>query len=143
MGVRLDGDSGNVTNRFSSLPSQSNGLIKAWARIESDGTLHSCWRCNTAPGETGRAGTGLYFVDFTPLTSDLTGRPFHVAPRDNATAFTTTRNSVPATFVNALDLSTVNVMLVTGDTGNFVGCGHHGVCLLRAVPGSAGAQGFV
>lgn len=64
----VDGDSGNVTNW-----SNGNGLIKAWARINSDGTVASCWRCNTNTSETGKVGTGVYHVDF--FLGDITTRP--------------------------------------------------------------------
>ena len=44
--VALDGSSANVTNLFSNDENASNGLVKAWAQI-----------------------------DFTPLATDITGRP--------------------------------------------------------------------
>ena len=44
--VSLDGDTGDVTN---SLP--GNGL----ARINANGTIFACWRCDTDPLETRRA----------------------------------------------------------------------------------------
>ena len=53
----------------------ANGFVKAWARIASNGTIRSCWRCNTDPGETQRTGTGQYEVDFTPLGADVSDRP--------------------------------------------------------------------
>ena len=74
--VSLDGGTGNVTNFFANTPDSSNGLVKAWAKIESNGTIHSCWRCNMDTNLTRRLNTGRFEVDFTPLTTDLTGRPF-------------------------------------------------------------------
>ena len=73
--VSLDGATGNVTNRFSNTAGSSNGLVKAWATISANGSIASCWRCNTDPTETGRRATGVYEVDFTPLASDIRGRP--------------------------------------------------------------------
>ena len=73
--VNLDGSSGNVINRFSNEQDQSNGLVKAWAQINADGTIVACWRCNTDPNETQRIAAGHYEVDFTPLATDITGRP--------------------------------------------------------------------
>jgi hypothetical protein len=73
--VELDARSGNVTNLFSNDPDESNGLVKAWAQINADGTIEACWRCNTDTNETRRFNTGAYEVDFTPLAPDITGRP--------------------------------------------------------------------
>ena len=75
VGVRLNGDNSTVTNRYSSAPNQSNGLVKAWARIRFDGSVESCWRCNTNNVFTKRTAVGFYFVDFTPLATDVSGRP--------------------------------------------------------------------
>jgi hypothetical protein len=52
-----------------------NGMVKAWARINADGTIASCWRCNTDTSQTRNYGTGYYEVDFTPLSTDISGRP--------------------------------------------------------------------
>jgi len=73
--VRLDGRFGNVTNLFSNDQNEGNGLVKAWAQINADGTIFACWRCNTDPNETQRITTGQYEVDFTPLATALDGRP--------------------------------------------------------------------
>jgi hypothetical protein len=73
--VELDAGSGNVTNLFSNDAEDGNGLVKAWAQIDGDGTVAACWRCNTDPDETKRLGDGRYEVDFTPLATDITGRP--------------------------------------------------------------------
>jgi hypothetical protein len=50
--LELDASSGNVTNLFSKEQNASNGLVKAWARIDRDGTVDACWRCNTDPIQT-------------------------------------------------------------------------------------------
>jgi hypothetical protein len=71
----LNGASATVTNLFSNLEDESNGLVKAWAQINADGTIAACWRCNTDPAETRRDAAGQYEVDFTPLATDITGRP--------------------------------------------------------------------
>jgi len=76
--LNLDGRSGNVTNLFSNLEDESNGLVKAWAHIAANGSVVACWRCNTDPAETRLVpglGAGSYEVDFTPLATDITGRP--------------------------------------------------------------------
>ena len=83
--VRMNGDGANITNLFSSVPGQSNGLVKAWARVESTGAVHSCWRCNTDPTVTFRDDTGIFFVDFTPLATDISARPIAVVNRSNST----------------------------------------------------------
>jgi hypothetical protein len=73
--VELRASTANVTNLFSNDEDESNGLVKAWAKINSDGTIAACWRCNTAANETFRVSEGLYEVDFTPLATDISGRP--------------------------------------------------------------------
>ena len=69
--LQVDGQSGNLTNAFS-----GNGVVKAWARINANGTVESCFRCNTSATETRSiAGAGSYEVDFTPLATDISSRP--------------------------------------------------------------------
>ena len=63
------GFSGNVSNKL-----DGNGLVKAWARINADGTVASCYRCDSS--ETQKLGTGVYEVDFTPVGTDVSGRPW-------------------------------------------------------------------
>jgi len=67
--IILDGASGNATNQLG-----GNGLIKAWARINSNGTVASCWRCNTNASYTFNSSPGYYYVDFN-FTTDITSRP--------------------------------------------------------------------
>ncbi|MFV2073884.1 MAG: hypothetical protein ACC742_14700 [Thermoanaerobaculales bacterium] len=67
--ITMDGASGNVSNQFA-----GNGLVKAWARINSDGTVASCWNCSTNAANTQKLFTGQYEVDFT-FASDITARP--------------------------------------------------------------------
>jgi hypothetical protein len=52
-----------------------NGLVKGWARINADGTIASCYNCNTDVLETRRLSPGSYEVDFTALGDDISGRP--------------------------------------------------------------------
>ena len=59
--------------------------VQAWARIRADGTIASCFNCNTSTSQTQRLGTGEYEVDFTPLSSDIRGRP-RLATRDDLRA---------------------------------------------------------
>lgn len=66
---RIDGQSGNFTNTLA-----GNGLVKAWAQINADGSVAACWNCNTSATETGILSTGTYEVDFTVAT-DLADRP--------------------------------------------------------------------
>jgi hypothetical protein len=80
--IELNAGSASVTNLFSNDEEESNGLVKAWAQINADGTIEACWRCNTDTGETQRLNTGIYEVDFTPLASDVSGRP-RLATVDN------------------------------------------------------------
>ena len=108
VGVRQNGDNASVTNLYSSAASQSNGLVKAWAKLAADGTIVACWRCNTDPGLTQRASQGIYNVDFTPLAGDVRGRPrtatadLHGTGNDFFTMITLTDN--------ALDFSQVTVV---------------------------------
>jgi hypothetical protein len=90
-------DNGNVTNRFSNDETKSNGLVKAWARINADGTIAACWRCNRNPGGTGRLDLGQYSVDFTPLATDIRGRPRSVSVDAGA------GDSIPAVILLVLD----------------------------------------
>jgi hypothetical protein len=64
-----------ATNLFSNDRDKSNGLVKACAEINADGTIAACWRCNTDALETQRLATGSHEVDFTPLATDTNGRP--------------------------------------------------------------------
>jgi hypothetical protein len=50
--VQLSAANATVTNLFSNDENASNGLVKAWAQINFDGTIEACWRCNTDPAET-------------------------------------------------------------------------------------------
>ncbi len=72
--IQLAGSTGTLTNQFG-----GDGLVKAWARINFDGTVASCYRCNLDPVETNRigsAGSGIYEVDFTPVGTDISSRPW-------------------------------------------------------------------
>ena len=115
-GVRLNGDGANITNLFSAAASQSNGVVKAWARINGDGTIHSCWRCNTDPAVSRRLSTGNYKVDFTPLASDITSRPVAVTERDNVLDSTQAARAI-STLLSASDLSAVFVATQASTTG--------------------------
>jgi len=65
--IFMDGASGNVTNQYN-----GNGLVKGWAEINANGTVASCWRCNTNALETRTLGTGTYEVDFNFNTTVAT-----------------------------------------------------------------------
>jgi hypothetical protein len=91
-------DNGNVTNLFDNDQSRSNGLIKAWAKINEDGTIAACWRCNKDPNETRRQSEGDYEVDFTPLGDDINGRP--------RSASVSGDGMVPQALIRAIDRTT-------------------------------------
>ncbi|MGH6918760.1 MAG: hypothetical protein ACREJ0_13785 [Geminicoccaceae bacterium] len=91
--VQLRASDANITNLFSNEADQSNGLVKAWAQINADGTIVACWRCNTDPNETRRNAAGHYEVDFTPLSTDITGRP-RLAILDGHTTFTPAHGTI-------------------------------------------------
>ncbi len=63
--LRLRGDTTN--------PLSGNGIVKAWARINANGTVESCYRCD--PRDTRRLNLGDYEVSFRPLATDIRGRP--------------------------------------------------------------------
>jgi hypothetical protein len=69
--ITLAGSTGNLTNQFA-----GNGLVKAWSRINADGTVASCYRCDASIAETRSLGTGVYEVDFTPVGTDISSRPW-------------------------------------------------------------------
>jgi hypothetical protein len=74
--VRIDKDSIKLNRMDESVAGvNGNGMVKAWARINADGTVASCWRCNQDTNETRRLAMGGYEVDFTPLSTDIRGRP--------------------------------------------------------------------
>lgn len=66
--VRINGESGTATNAL-----EGNGLIKAWAEIDSTGSVVDCWRCDSSA--TVGLDLGVYHVDFSPLAADIRGRP--------------------------------------------------------------------
>ncbi len=65
---RVNGQTGSATNALG-----ANGLIKAWARINADGTVLSCWRCDSSA--TFRLAEGSYIVSFAPLGLNIHSRP--------------------------------------------------------------------
>ena len=73
--LSLDGATGNATNLFANAEGSSNGLVKAWAKIAADGSVVACWLCNRDPNFTRNVNPGSYTVDFTPLSTDISGRP--------------------------------------------------------------------
>jgi hypothetical protein len=115
--VELDAGSANLTNLFSNLEDESNGLVKAWAQINADGTIAACWRCNTDPAETNRLDTGIYEVDFTPLSTDVRGRPRttssdgfgNIIPPLTTTTVTDRADDASSILVGTLDPSTLTL----------------------------------
>jgi hypothetical protein len=82
--VALNASTATLTNLFDNAENKSNGVVKAWAQINANGTIEACWRCNIDTAETNRVATGEYHVDFTPLSTDISGRP-RSATIDNLT----------------------------------------------------------
>lgn len=80
--IVLAGSTGTLTNQYA-----GNGLVKAWARINFDGTVASCYRCNVATDETRLIPgyTGAYEVDFTPVGTDIRDRPWTCSMGTGAT----------------------------------------------------------
>lgn len=64
----VNGADGNVFNRLG-----GNGTVKAWAEINSTGSILACWRCSAVG--TGKIETGQYSVSFSPLGSNINSRP--------------------------------------------------------------------
>jgi hypothetical protein len=110
--VDLRSSNGNLTNLFSNAENESNGLVKAWARINADGTILACWRCNRDTNETRRLVTSQYEVDFTPLATDISGRPrLCVSDGDTADDNICTLDDITG------DTSSVFVVIIDADTG--------------------------
>ena len=109
-GLQLDGQSGNLTNSLG-----GNGVVKAWARINSNGSVHSCYRCNVASSETQSTGVGSYEVDFTPLATDITSRPRSAILDRHSTGITEGQVSLAD---RAGDLSSVFVRTTSSDGTN-------------------------
>ncbi len=62
----IDGSSGNINQDVDNVTiTNGNGAVKAWAKINGDGTVDSCWKCSTNTTQTQRLTTGQYEVDFT------------------------------------------------------------------------------
>ena len=66
--MTIDGNNGTAENTLA-----GNGFIKGWARIDKDGNVLSCYRCDAA--KTSRTALGTYYVDFSPVGSNLVSRP--------------------------------------------------------------------
>ncbi len=65
----LEGSSGSISNIIT-----GNGVVKAWAQINADGTVNSCHRCNASITQTNNISTGTYEVDFV-ISTDISARP--------------------------------------------------------------------
>ncbi len=68
--VHIDGTTATATNALA-----GNGFVKGWARMKADGTLLSCYNCDSDPLKTLRTALGTYYVDFSPIASDISTRP--------------------------------------------------------------------
>jgi hypothetical protein len=52
-----------------------NGIVKGWAKIASDGSIVSCYKCDTDTNATEQLAVGSYIVSFSPLGADISARP--------------------------------------------------------------------
>lgn len=68
--IDLNGATGTASQQLG-----GNGFVKAWAKINADGTVASCYQCNMSSSETQRLFLGQYEVSFSPLAADITSRP--------------------------------------------------------------------
>lgn len=76
-----------TTGTISSSQVNGNGIVKAWALINADGTVASCYHCNTNTAETRLISgfTGSYEVDFTPIATDIRSRPWTCSVGNSST----------------------------------------------------------
>jgi len=109
--IQLNGSTGTVQNNILG----GNGLVKAWAKINSNGTINSSWNCNTSAAETRRVAVGAYEVDFTPLSTNIGSRP-RMAVLDTHTTGSTTGFISVAT--RAGDPSSVYVLTLATNGAN-------------------------
>lgn len=68
---------GGLAGRFDGDVAQTldnNGIVKAWAKIASDGSVVSCYNCDKDTSVTFQVATGAYRVAFTPL-GNIFSRP--------------------------------------------------------------------
>lgn len=78
----LEGSNGTITNIIT-----GNGIVKAWARMNSNGTVASCYRCSTSAANTNRISLGNYEVDFT-IDANIDSRPVVCSSGHNAVSGT-------------------------------------------------------
>ena len=79
--IVMNGSTGDVTNQIA-----GDGLVKAWCRVNSDGTFAGGFRCNSNSAETRLIPglTGQYEVDFTSLSTDISARPHVISCSDDS-----------------------------------------------------------
>ena len=70
LSINLDGATGNAQQQLA-----GSGFVKGWARINRNGTIASCYRCNSSTTATRRLETGRYEVDFN-FATDISSRPW-------------------------------------------------------------------
>lgn len=107
--ITMNGSTGNVFQDVDNTTATAgNGLVKAWARINSGGTVAACWNCNTSASETQEITTGQYEVDF--FLADINNRLFLATPNTGGrTIYTAPRSGDPSSvFVRTTDTSGVN-----------------------------------
>jgi len=103
--LTVTGAEGTIANRL-----EGQGLVKAWARLNADGSLLDCYRCD-ATG-TGKRALGTYDINFSPLAADIRDRP-------RAAVLDTHSDDAPVLgFIGVGNVSgeTARVRVSTGDT---------------------------
>jgi hypothetical protein len=85
--IDLNGSTGTIVNSFT-----GNGIVKAWARVGSDGIVDSCYRCTTSTTESQRLNAGRYEIDFTSLGTDIRDRPWTCSLGNGGTTSETGRS---------------------------------------------------
>lgn len=112
--LQLEGGTGNIEQEVDNTAiANGNGAVKAWAKINADGSVFQCWKCNLDAGETQRLGEGFYEVDFD--LGNTQARPRLAVIDSHTTVASTT--FVVAVFGSS-DTSTVGVRtraVVSGD----------------------------
>lgn len=103
--LELDGGTGNIEQDVDNIAiANGNGAVKAWAKIDADGTVFQCWKCNLSAAQTRRLDEGDYEVDFE--LGNIQARP-RLAIIDSHT--TTAVTSFGVAVFGSSDTSTVRV----------------------------------
>lgn len=111
--IALDGGSANAVQLIDPADtSMANGFVKAWAKIDEDGSVVSCWNCNTDVQATRRLALGKYQVDF--LLGNIGNRPVLATVGTHSSAATFFRawiGTQPSTDVSAVLVETETILI--------------------------------